>query len=186
MEMDKVKFTALFAAIIVIDQISKWYVFEIMLRVRDQAKGFVEWMTHTQTIENTVSSLSQFQVIEVWPFFNLVAVWNTGVSFGLLQGAPDFMPFLLTVFAALMSVGIFIWGQRATHPLEKYAALMISAGALGNAMDRFRFKAVADFVDLHVNGYHWPAFNVADAAIVLGAGLLIVYILFVPTSHKRP
>ena len=72
--------------------------------------------------------------------------------------------------------------MRAQAPLEKWAAMLIAAGALGNAIDRFRLKAVADFIDLHANGYHWPAFNIADSAIVLGAGLLIVYIFKMDSS----
>lgn len=183
--MNKFQYTALALALIVIDQISKWYVFEVLLRVRGQAKGFIDWMTSGHSMQDTIASLSQFQVIEVTSFFNLVAVWNTGVSFGLLQNSPDFMPTLLTGFAVLVAIIIFVWGLRARHYLERYAAMLISAGAIGNALDRFRFKAVADFVDLHIAGHHWPAFNVADASIVLGAAFLIVYIMFVPNSDSK-
>ena len=183
--MNKFQYTSFVLALIVIDQISKWYVFEGLLRVRGKAQNFLEWMTTAQSMDDTLSSLSQFQVIEITSFFNLVAVWNTGVSFGMLQFAPEYMPTMLTSFAVIVGIIIFIWGIRSKHNLERYAALFISAGAIGNALDRFRFKAVADFVDLHVAGQHWPAFNVADAAIVLGAGLLIVYIIFVPNQDSK-
>ncbi len=183
--MNKFQYSSFVLALIVIDQISKWYVFEGVLRVRGGAKNFLDWLTSGQSIEDTIASLQQFQVIEVTSFFNLVAVWNTGVSFGLLQDAPDFMPTALTSFAVIVSIVIFVWGMRARYALERYAALLISAGALGNALDRFRFKAVADFIDIHAFGYHWPAFNVADASIVLGAALLIVYIISVPSEGAK-
>lgn len=178
--MGKWQYTSLFGAILVLDQISKWYVFEMLLRVRGQKQSFIEWMTSFQSMADTLASLADFTRMEITSFFNLVVVWNTGVSFGMLQNAPDFMPTALTWFAVIVGIIVFIWGIKTTQTLERYAALLISAGAIGNALDRFRFHAVADFVDLHVAGYHWPAFNVADASIVLGAGLLIVYILFIP------
>jgi len=170
-------YTSWFLMLILLDQLSKWYVFEIMLRVRGARLGFIDWLFQAQTIERTIESLHEFTRIEITPFINFVAVWNTGVSFGMLQNAPDFMPLALTCFAVLMGIVIFIWGFKSQRPLERAAAFLISAGALGNAIDRFRFKAVADFFDFHVGDWHWPAFNIADSAIVIGAGLLILYIL---------
>ena len=174
--MSNAFYASWFLMLIVLDQISKWYVFEMVLRVKGERLGFIDWLTQSQSIERTIASLAEFGRMEITSFFNFVAVWNTGVSFGMLQNAPDYMPTALTVFAVIIGMAIFIWGLRSTNKLERVAAFLISAGAIGNAIDRFRFKAVADFFDFHVGGWHWPAFNIADAAIVIGAGVLILYI----------
>lgn len=165
-----------FFMILVLDQISKWYVFEMMLRVNGERRGFLEWLGADMSIYTLNGNMPLFQMIDVTSFFNLVAVWNTGVSFGMLQDSHSLMPMILTVFASLVGIAILIWGLRSRQPLERGAAILIAAGAIGNAWDRFRFGAVADFFDFYWGNFHWPAFNVADAAIVVGAAMLIIYI----------
>jgi signal peptidase II len=114
------------------------------------------------------------RAVEVTSFFNLVAVWNSGVSFGFLAGYSDTMPYILTGFAAAVVAGMSIWLMRTRVMLVAIALGLIIGGALGNIVDRLRFKAVIDFIDLHVAGYHWPAFNLADSAITVGVGLLLL------------
>lgn len=108
--------------------------------------------------------------VAVTGFFNLVLVWNKGVSFGLFQGMP---PFVWVAFAAIICGGMLFWMWRAKERLVVWSLALVIGGAVGNVIDRLRFGAVVDFIDLHVAGYHWPAFNLADSAIVVGAGLLM-------------
>lgn len=164
------------------DQFTKWYVLEQMLRIEGQALDFFAWLGARWSVEETLASFAHFKMIEVTSFFDLVAVWNSGVSFGLLQDAGTAMPVILTGFALLMSVVMIIWGLRSPDKWEQLGTLLIAAGALSNAFDRFRFKAVADFLYFNYNGYYWPAFNAADSYIALGAGLLVVYILFMDAN----
>lgn len=111
--------------------------------------------------------------IIILPFFNLVMVWNTGVSFGLLQNQSDLGPWLLAGLAVAVSIALLVWIGRSADRFLQVALALIAGGAISNAIDRVRFGAVADFFDLHVAGWHWPAFNIADSAIVIGAGLLL-------------
>ena len=118
--------------------------------------------------------------IEVTPFFNLVLVWNRGVSFGMFSGYTAYMPWLLTGVALLVVAFLLAWLRRAPGTLAATALGLVIGGALGNVVDRVRYGAVVDFLDFHVAGYHWPAFNGADSAICVGAGLLLLSGLFAP------
>ncbi|MGI9510802.1 MAG: signal peptidase II [Geminicoccaceae bacterium] len=112
--------------------------------------------------------------IMVTSFFNLVLVWNRGVSFGMFNDAGDAGPWILSGLAIAVVIGLIYW-LRQTGGWPTVTALgLVIGGAIGNVIDRFRFGAVVDFLDFHVAGYHWPAFNVADAAICIGAGLLLL------------
>lgn len=112
--------------------------------------------------------------IEVTPFFNLVMVWNHGVSFGMFSGTDNnYMPIALIAVACTISVFLLGWLWRGERIRETLAIALVIGGAMGNVVDRIRFGAVADFVDIHVAGYHWPAFNVADSAIFLGVAWLL-------------
>lgn len=112
--------------------------------------------------------------VAVTPFFNLVLVWNPGVSFGMLTGLGDAQPALLTAVTLAIAAALFVWLWREERRLPRTALVLVLAGAVGNLIDRVRFGAVVDFLDFHWAGYHWPAFNVADSAIVIGAGLLLL------------
>ncbi|WP_430395480.1 signal peptidase II [Ferrovibrio sp.] len=112
--------------------------------------------------------------IEVTPFFNLVMVWNRGVSFGMFSGAGDERRWILIAAAAAVTVWLLIWLWRGPARLVTVALGLVVGGALGNIGDRLRFGAVADFFDFHAFGWHWPAFNIADCAIVVGVCLLLL------------
>ena len=116
--------------------------------------------------------------VVVIPFFNLVLVWNRGVSFGMLSGAGHAAPWLLVGLALVIAAFLVAWLWREQRVLPQTALWLVLAGAIGNIIDRLRFGAVVDFLDFHLAGYHWPAFNVADSAIVIGAGLLLIDSLF--------
>ena len=113
----------------------------------------------------------------VMPFLNFVPVWNPGISFGILAdgGAPVRAGLTLLAFAVVC--WFFSQASRLEH-IQQIAAGLISGGAIGNAIDRLRFGKVVDFIDVYVQTWHWPAFNVADASITLGACLWVYSIFF--------
>ena len=108
--------------------------------------------------------------IEILAILNLVPVWNRGMSFGMLANSGSLVPIGLTGLAFAVSVWLF-WMVPRLHRVQRLAAVFIAGGAIGNALDRLRFGKVVDFIDLHYAGLHWPAFNLADAAITTGAVL---------------
>ena len=116
-------------------------------------------------------------VIHVLPFWNFVLVWNYGISFGLFGGGAV-SPLILAAATGAISLGVAVWLARATSWYTAVAAGLILGGAIGNIIDRLMYGAVVDFIDWHVSGYHWPVFNIADAAITLGVVVLISESLF--------
>ena len=114
--------------------------------------------------------------IEILAILNLVPVWNRGMSFGMLADSGSFVPIGLTGLAFVVSAWLF-WMVPRLHRVQRQAAAFIAGGAIGNAIDRLRFGKVVDFIDLHYAGMHWPAFNLADAAITTGAVLWCYSIL---------
>ena len=115
------------------------------------------------------------QVIRLTDHLNLVLVFNKGAAFSFLAAAGGWQtPLLIAV--ALLAMGLMLWmlwrTAGATH--FHWALTLILSGALGNLIDRLRFGQVVDFIDVHAFGWHWPAFNVADSAISIGAVLLII------------
>lgn len=120
-----------------------------------------------------------FQSIEITPFFNLVMVWNRGVSFGLFASNMEIVRWLLIVLSTGVSIGLMIWLYRATNRWLAIGLGLVVGGAMGNAVDRVVHGAVADFFDFYLSGVgHWPAFNIADSAIVVGVGFLLIDSLF--------
>lgn len=120
------------------------------------------------------------RIVEVTPFFNLVLVYNKGVSFGMLSNDHVAGPFLLAGLAILVAGAIWYWLLRtADSRMMAVACGLIVGGAFGNALDRLLYGAVVDFLDFHLAGWHWPAFNVADCGIVVGAVVLALDGLFV-------
>jgi len=112
--------------------------------------------------------------LEILPFFNLVMVWNSGVSFGLFSGDPEETRWILAVVNLVVAGGLAVWLARAPEPRIRFALALVIGGAVGNAIDRVAYGAVADFFDLHLATWHWPAFNVADMGITFGViGLLL-------------
>lgn len=117
-------------------------------------------------------------------FFNMVLVFNRGAAFSFLADAPGWQtPVLVTfAFVAAAIVSVLIVRSPDRRALRAGLALILG-GALGNVIDRLRFGSVVDFLDLHALGWHWPAFNVADSAITVGAVLLILEGF---VRHERP
>ena len=107
------------------------------------------------------------------PFLNFSPAYNTGVSFGLFGGSGEVMRVALTLFAVVVAA-VLPYISRDWLPIPRYGAIMLASGALGNAIDRIYLGKVIDFIDVHVGGWHWPAFNVADSFIVVGVGLIVL------------
>jgi len=113
--------------------------------------------------------------LEVTGFFNLVLVFNKGAAFSFLAGAPGWQTPVLAGVAIIASAVISVLILKNKNKFLFCCGLaLILGGAIGNLIDRLRFGHVVDFLDFHAMGWHWPAFNVADSAITLGAVLLIV------------
>jgi signal peptidase II len=149
------------AAVVVtaLDQASKWWILEYVMRPP--------------------------RVIPVTGFFNLVLGWNRGVSFGLFNTSSPFNAWILSAIALVIVAALAVWLRRARSPFLAAAIGLVIGGALGNVIDRLRLGAVADFLDVHAAGYHWPAFNLADSAITVGAVMLIVDSLFMGRENHK-
>ena len=137
---------------VAIDQASKWWLMDLL----DKAGG----------------------PIEVLPFFNLVMVWNPGVSFGMFQSGSPWAPWILSGLAMVIVVVLARWLAQAEHKFVATGLGLVIGGAIGNVIDRMVWGRVADFFDVHVNAWHWPAFNIADAVIVIGAVIMVLDGLF--------
>lgn len=118
------------------------------------------------------------RVIVVTGFFNLVLVWNRGVSFGMFNAESVWGPTILAGLALVICACLVIWLRRVESRFLAVAIGLVLGGAIGNVIDRARFGAVVDFLDFHAFGQHWPAFNVADSAITVGVALLLYDSLF--------
>ena len=122
-----------------------------------------------------VNTMTLGQSIALTDFLNLVYVLNTGAAFSFLADANGWQKWFFTGLALL--VVLLLGWMIARAPKQKAfatGASLIIGGAIGNVIDRLTIGAVVDFIDLHWRSWHWPAFNVADSAICLGAFLLIV------------
>ena len=120
----------------------------------------------------------------VLPFFNLVKVWNTGISFGMFQTLP-YGQWLLSGISAVIVAILLRWLWRSEEFFVSVALSMIVGGALGNFIDRVRVGAVADYLDFHFGDYHWPAFNFTDTAICVGVLCIIVSNFYTTPAKKK-
>ena len=141
----------------------KWLALAALIVIIDQATKYL-------VVEHMVVN----QAVEVTSFFNLVLVYNPGAAFSFLADHDGWQRALFITIAAVASIWIVYLLYR--YPQQRLFALaltLILAGAVGNLIDRITVGAVIDFLDFHAFGYHWPAFNVADSAITCGAVLLV-------------
>ncbi len=146
------------AAVILLDQATKWLIRDVVM--------------------------APPRSIPVTDFFNIVMVWNRGVSFGLFDNDSVWTPVLLSLLAVGISIVLMVWLRRAEGKWLALGLGMVIGGAVGNVIDRAVWRAVFDFLDFHVAGYHWPAFNVADSAITVGVVLILAEGLF--AKDRKP
>lgn len=132
-----------------------------------------------------VTYIQPYETIEVMPFFNLVIRYNAGAAFSFLADAGGWQVFFFSGLSFLISGGIIFYMYKlpATQRWTSIALAFILAGALGNLYDRLTLEKVVDFIDWYYGDSHWPAFNIADSVIMLGAGMLLVEGFF--TSEKK-
>ena len=158
--------TLLIFIIFFTDQLSKWWVMEQWYKADQATPGFFSWLT--QTGDRFVHP-----PIKITEFFNMVMVWNEGISFGIFSSGGAIMVWMLSFLAIGIATIFFVWMHRTTSGMLRAALALVIGGALGNVADRLRYGAVADFFDFHLLDYHWPAFNIADSVIVIGMILFI-------------
>ena len=132
--------------VVVFDQVSKWVIFD--------------YLSHTE------------RVLEITSWFNLVTAWNTGVSFSMLNDLGRMGVYILSIFSLKVVVILIYWMYKEKVPMMQWALGFVIGGAVGNVIDRIRIGAVFDFLDVHIGTHHWPAFNVADSFICIGAVLI--------------
>ena len=115
--------------------------------------------------------------ISVTTFLNFNLIWNEGIAFGLFSFDEKLYYNFLTIFICLITV-VIIWLMFRSSGFEKLGFIMIIGGSLGNIFDRIFYSAVPDFIDLHINNFHWFIFNVADIFITIGIIFLICFEIF--------
>ncbi len=123
-----------------------------------------------------MNSMDLYQSIQVLPFFNFTYVHNYGAAFSFLGNAGGWQRWFFTGIALIVSIAILWWLKQSPRQqtLLPVAFSFILGGAIGNVYDRFAYGYVIDFLDFYVGQWHWPAFNIADSAIFIGAALLVV------------
>lgn len=140
------------------------YIFLIVLAVisLDQATKYF--------IMNT---LSPYDSIEIFPFLHIVNVRNTGAAFGMFKSLGSSFFIMLSVVAVIFIITLLMKKTYNTFGLS-----LVLGGAIGNLIDRLLYGKVVDFADFSVGSYHWPAFNVADSALTVGIGIIVLTSLF--------
>lgn len=125
-----------------------------------------------------VKNLCVGEMINILPFFNLVHVRNKGITFGLLSGS------LQPIIFVVLSLVVVVFLINYAHKNKNYRPFLslIIGGAIGNIIDRIIYGSVIDFLDFHLGRHHWPAFNIADSAIVIG--VFILFFISYPEEKK--
>ncbi len=128
----------------------------------------------TKHLASTQLDLYRAEPVTAW--FNLRLAHNSGAAFSFLSDAGGWQRWFLSGAAVVIMGILLVWLKKlpANARLLPVAISLVLSGALGNLVDRIRYGYVIDFIDLHVNGFHWPAFNLADSAIVLGVVLILI------------
>ena len=130
---------------------------------------YFDYVSKLWAIENLFIN---YQSIKITSFLSMTPVWNSGISFGLFQDSGEIGRYGFTIFAFLVSS----WLIYSSFKLPRYSSLgfiLIASGAIGNAIDRIIYGKVVDFIDFHIEDFHWPAFNLADTIIFIGATLFL-------------
>ena len=153
----------------------KWLWLTVLVIVLDQASKLL--VDHTMDL---------FESIPLIPLFQLTYVRNTGAAFSLLAHAGGWQRWFFIVLSLVASVGISYWINKLPKDrhLEASAWALVLGGALGNLIDRIAYGYVIDFLDAYYQQWHFPAFNVADSAITVGVGMLLIDAVLA-TRHSR-
>ncbi len=143
----------------------KWTWLSVLVIVLDQV-----------TKQLATATLNYAEPVAVMPLFNLTLMHNTGAAFSFLSQAGGWQRWFFAAIALLVSTGIIFWLKHlgSDKRWEAAALALVMGGAIGNVVDRILYGYVIDFLDFYYGAWHWPAFNVADMAIVVGAAILII------------
>jgi lipoprotein signal peptidase len=136
-------------AVLALDQASKWWIVDVL-------------------------RLTLAQPLEVLPWLSLTLVHNRGITFGLLDSGSTLSTIILAAVALAIVAGLLLWLRRAEHAWVAGAIGAVAGGAVGNVIDRLRLGYVVEFIHAHYAGWSWYVFNLADAAIVCGVGVLVL------------
>ena len=129
-----------------------------------------------------IYDVSSHTPVVLCEYFSLVMAWNRGVSFSMFSSHATWVPWALSLLAVSISALLIRLSLRSEQPLERVGYAFVVGGAMSNVIDRVRFGVVADFFYAHVGNWGWPAFNIADSAICLGAGVLLFLALKKPAK----
>ncbi|SHH79689.1 signal peptidase II [Ferrimonas marina] len=127
-----------------------------------------------------------YESIPLIPYLNLTYVHNTGAAFSFLADAGGWQRWGFAIFAILVSIALVVMlrAERADNRVINWSYALIIGGAIGNLIDRLAYGYVVDFIDFYVGNWHWPAFNIADTAICVGAGLMILDAFLQPKADQ--
>jgi len=154
----------------------KWLWLSLLIIVLDQLSKL--WV---------VSEFELYQSIELMPYLNLTYVHNKGAAFSFLSSAGGWQRWFFSVISVVAILVLLVWLKRL-KPTEKLLAVSMSlilGGAIGNLYDRLAYGYVIDFLDAYYQQWHWPVFNIADSAIVLGVGLMLLDMLITPNQEDK-
>lgn len=152
-----------------------WYRFAVVVVIVDQ----IAKLWATMTLQYGIPKV-------ILPVFNFTLQHNTGAAFSFLHDAGGWQRWLFSAIALIVGVALMVWMARLKRgqTLLMTSLALVLGGALGNVVDRLRFGYVVDFISVHYADYYFPAFNVADSAITIGAGLLLLDMLLNPHHHS--
>lgn len=154
----------------------KWLWLSLVVIVLDQATKFL-----------ASGMLILHEPVAVLPFFNLTLMHNTGAAFSFLHDASGWQRWFFAALALIVSVMLVLWLRRL-QPHERWLATaltLVLGGALGNLVDRLMYGYVVDFIQLYYQDWYYPAFNVADSAITVGAVMLVIDTFKGKEKHRR-
>ena len=140
---------------------------------------FLDQLSKNWMLSNVFDSQ---RIIEINKYLNFVPVWNKGISFGMLSNFMNINFFMIIVTSSII-LFLFFWFQKTKNRNLSLSLSLIISGAIGNLIDRLSHKAVVDFIDFHIESFHWPAFNFADIYITIGV-LIIIYANFMIFKKK--
>jgi len=142
------KYLLLALVVVILDQLSKWWV---------------------------LSNYQPYEVQSLLPVFNMTLVFNKGAAFSFLSDAGGWQRWFFTGLSGVVSIALVVWltRLRSDERMTAVSLALILGGALGNLLDRVRLGKVVDFLDFYWQQWHWPAFNVADSAITIGVVLML-------------
>jgi signal peptidase II len=122
----------------------------------------------------------------ITPFFDLVLVWNRGISYGLFAADSQAQVWFLVAVKTAITLALIVWLWRNSDRLTGIALGLLIGGAIGNTIDRVLYGAVVDFASLHAFGYYWYVFNLADVWVVAGVALLLYDAFLTGNRHRAP